>query len=208
MLRNICFSGAMVLTALVLLTLPCVGKADDHSTQTSAGTTTENPVPNVENNEADQIRTLKLSSGQTIVLMVGSSESIVTFLPVELEKMDDDVGRPEHLPYGLFDIEIEVNPGETAYVTLQLPEPAPEDYRWFKYSPDLGWYDFNVFAAFNEERTSVTLELTDGGAGDDDNVINGVIRDPSGLGSSPAGDAPAKQNDESSKACFIQAIDF
>jgi hypothetical protein len=62
---------------------------------------------------------------------------------------------------------------------------APAGYSWYKYSTDDGWIDFSSNAFFNATRDQITLTLTDGGAGDDDGVANGVIIDPSGLGSAP-----------------------
>ena len=44
-------------------------------------------------------------------------------------------------------------------------------------------YDYGDYAEFNNDRTAVTISLTDGGPGDDDGLVNGVISDPSGLGS-------------------------
>ena len=50
----------------------------------------------------------------------------------------------------------------------------------YKYLTDSGWqvYDYAVFAP---NRKSVTLMLEDGGAGDEDGVVNGVIVDPIGV---------------------------
>jgi hypothetical protein len=77
-------------------------------------------------------------------------------------------------------------PGATAMVTFYLPTPAPDGYKWYKYGPNKGWYDYSDHAEFNID-SQVTLTLVDGGAGDDDGNANGVIVDPSGLGTAPAG---------------------
>ncbi|MBW1754383.1 MAG: hypothetical protein JRJ46_15165, partial [Deltaproteobacteria bacterium] len=55
--------------------------------------------------------------------------------------------------------------------------------KWFKYNETGGWYDFSNYAVFNADRDQVTLTLVDGDPDtDDDGVANGVIKDPSGLG--------------------------
>jgi hypothetical protein len=45
-----------------------------------------------------------------------------------------------------------------------------------------GWQDYSDHAIFSEDRKSVTLEFKDGGFGDADGTANGIIIDPSGLG--------------------------
>jgi hypothetical protein len=95
--------------------------------------------------------------------------------------------------------------GDTAVVTIYLPQPAPSEYRWHKYSEKNGWIDFSRTgdgdgAEFNGDRTLVTLYITDNGAYDDDERP-GIISDPSGLG------IPGEWHDEGgvsgSGGCFI-----
>lgn len=93
---------------------------------------------------------------------------------------------PDDMIYGLIDMRLKPDViGGTMKVTIYLDSPAPAGYTWYKYSSNAGWYDFSDHAEFNALRDQVTLTLTDGGIGDDDGVANGVIVDPSGLGSSP-----------------------
>ncbi len=90
---------------------------------------------------------------------------------------------PENLIYGLIDMQIRTNTvGGTVTLTFYPPSPAPDDYTWFKYSSTDGWSDFSANVIFNDTRDQITLTLIDGGAGDDDGVANGIIVDPSGLG--------------------------
>lgn len=158
--------------------------------------------------ERRPVHTVTLDSGDMVGLTVDSGGSLSTFSAIDPADIADTEGRPDDLRYGLFDLDIEVDtPGDTVFVTLQLPEAAPEGYAWYKYSPQLGWYDFSDFAVFSADRTRVTLELTDGGAGDDDNVINGVIKDPSGLGTTRSANVSTSQTGGAdSKACFIETI--
>ena len=96
--------------------------------------------------------------------------------------------------------------GDTVEVTVYLSEAAPDDYGWYKYLPGSGWLDFSANARFNAARDQVVLTLTDGGPGDDDGVVNGVITDPSGLGTDQ--DAPfiSISGGGGSGGCFISTV--
>ena len=136
--------------------------------------------------------------------------------PVSLYAVDPDSdsianrnGMPESLIYGLIDFKIKVDaPGDSATVTIFLPEPVPEAYKWYKYSQTQGWYDFSSNVTFNSERNQLTLTLVDGGTGDDDGEQNGIIVDPSGLGIAPADSAPTNTGGGGSGGCFIDALWF
>jgi len=92
------------------------------------------------------------------------------------------------MPYGLVDITMTgITP--TAVFKINLPIPAPEEAKWYKCNSE-GCIDFDREeisggmedgAVFNDNRTSVTVYITDNGDYDDDNRT-GIIRDPSGLG--------------------------
>jgi hypothetical protein len=113
---------------------------------------------------------------------------------------------PENLIYGLVEMEIRVSaPGATTTVTIFLPSPAPDGYGWYKYNDSAGWMDYNGNAAFNPARDQVTLTLEDGGTGDDDGVVNSVIVDPSGLGTSSAGSSTSSTSagNWGGGGCFI-----
>ncbi|MDY6825379.1 MAG: choice-of-anchor U domain-containing protein, partial [Thermodesulfobacteriota bacterium] len=45
------------------------------------------------------------------------------------------------------------------------------------------WRDCSDQVTFNDARDEMAIALVDGGLGDDDGTANGVIEDPSGLGS-------------------------
>ena len=116
-------------------------------------------------------------------------------------------GKPADLLYGLVEMEIRVSgPGDTTTVTIFLPSAAPDGYGWYKYTAASGWTDYNGNAAFNPTRDQVTLTLTDGGTGDDDRVANGLIVDPSGLGTSSSassGSTSTSSGDWGGGGCFI-----
>ncbi len=93
-------------------------------------------------------------------------------------------------------------------VTIYLSQPAPANARWYKYDPDSGWRVYE-YAVFDESRTAVTISLEDGGEGDEDGVVNGIIVDPSGLGysqlsnSTPDASVPVPVVEAAGGGCFI-----
>ena len=100
--------------------------------------------------------------------------------------------------YGLIDFKIKVDiPGSSATITIFLPEPMPRGYKWYKYSQSQGWYDYSANVALKSDRTQLSITLVDGGRGDDDGQQNGIIEDPSGLGTavSPAVSDSTADND-------------
>ncbi len=116
---------------------------------------------------------------------------------VDPDSIPDSEDKPKNLIYGLIDMEIEVkNAGDTAVVTVHLPGPAPDGYKWYKYNSTTGWIDFSRDvipgddgAEFNDDRTEVTLYITDNGPYDDD-PADGIIKDPSGLGTAASTPEP------------------
>ena len=113
--------------------------------------------------------------------------------------------------YGLMDIKVRVDiPGSSTIVTVILPEPVPQGYQWYKYSPSQGWYDYSANTSLNGDRTRLTITLVDGGTGDDDGQQNGIIEDPSGLGAAPAGPASsggsASSGGGGGSGCFIDTL--
>jgi hypothetical protein len=120
-------------------------------------------------------------------------------MTVSPDSLPDSTNIPDDLIYGLIDMELKPDTvGGTVRVTIYLGNPAPVGYVWNKYGPNDGWYDYSDDAEFNADRDQVTLTLVDGGIGDDDGVANGVIVDPSGLGSAPKSYTPGGGG-----GCFI-----
>jgi hypothetical protein len=93
------------------------------------------------------------------------------------------------------------NPGDTAEVTIYFPSAAGSNASWHKYDSINGWQDYADHATFSPDRRSVTVELQDGGYGDADGTANGIIIDPSGLGS--ASSSESESNGGGGGGCFI-----
>ena len=86
-------------------------------------------------------------------------------------------------------------PGGSASVVLTFPASIPAGARIFKI--DSG--GFHEFPGSVINGNTVTLNLTDGGAGDADGVANGVIDDPVGLATPTASSSP----DSSGGGCSV-----
>ena len=87
------------------------------------------------------------------------------------------------LPHGAVSLRLtNGTAGSTATVTLTYPEALPAGTRYYKYGPTADnptdhWY---AYPGAVISGNTITLTLTDGGAGDSDLSVNGIIDDPGG----------------------------
>ena len=108
----------------------------------------------------------------------------------------DGVGNPSpadapllDFPHGFFEFTIEgLTPGETVVITITLPGDMPTTTEYWKYGPTAAnpadlWYQIPM--GDNDGDNVITIEITDGGDGDDDLVANGAITEPGGPGQQP-----------------------
>jgi len=126
------------------------------------------------------IMSLNTVEGQTMVGVEPSSEGI-TLVSVESIASDTISDQTVKMGFGLIGFRLYLADGvTTATVKISFNTRVPADAQLYKYTEENGWqvYANAVFAA---NRKSVTLMLEDGGAGDEDGVVNGVIVDPSGI---------------------------
>ena len=131
------------------------------------------------------------STGHNLGIAVPVGGKMTNCQSADPASIQDNTNRPDDLIYGLMEMEIEADePGGSVTVTIDLPNPAPADYKWYKYSSTHGWIDFSREvisgglgdgAELNADRTQVTFYITDNGQYDDD-PRDGFIKDPSGLG--------------------------
>jgi hypothetical protein len=116
---------------------------------------------------------------------------------VQPHTFEIDATTPAHKPASMVAYKLVLEePGQQARVVVHLPDPAPAGAAWLKYDAVNGWQDYTHHVVFATDRRSVTVFLQDGGHGDADGAVNGVIVDPSGLAApaeaSAADDAPVK----------------
>ena len=164
----------------------------------------------------DTIKTVRSFDGTTSIGLVRMER----VLDIEiLESMDhgtieDTVGKPDGMPMGLIGFRILTeNPGDTVLIGIALKEAAPVNAGWYKYDSIMGWQNYSSLATFSEDRKTITVELTDGGLGDADGCMNGVIVDPAGLGimddgaadvvDEPASIVTAEEGGGGGSGCFI-----
>ena len=131
----------------------------------------------------DNVISMMSNSDMPIGITVDSGGACTSLTTVDPLTLPADPQKPDDLIYGLINFRIKVaHPGDSAVISIYLSAPAPEDYSWYKYNNSTGWIDFSEHAVFNADRSQVTISITDGGPGDDDQMANGEIVDPSGLG--------------------------
>jgi hypothetical protein len=207
---------------------PCIDMGTDIDVDLPA--TDFEGTPRVLDGNGDDTATVDMGADEAFLSATGlrlvvavRGGTMTTCDPLDPATLPDE-GKPEDLPYGLIDIVIEVdNDGGAAIVTFGLQDPAPLGYRLYKYGykydevnqqydPDPTWYDYSDYVVFSQDRTQVTLTLVDGGVGDDNRAVDGIILDPSGLGTAPAAAAESTSGSVggggSDAGCFIATAAF
>jgi hypothetical protein len=150
---------------------------------------------------------IQTSTNQFIGVQELSGGTCVSLTIVDPSTIPDSLEKPSNLIYGLINMQIKVDPsGTTSTLVIYLPSPAPNDYTWYKYRPAYGWVNYSKYISFNPPRDQITITLVDGGAGDDDAVADGVINDPSGLGTDHEFPPPSDNGEGSGAGCFIGSI--
>jgi hypothetical protein len=157
----------------------------------------------------DNVLPISCSNEKYVGLEINSGGSCTSQINMPASEVSDNTNRPDNLIYGLFDMKFKTDiAGGVINVVFYLPEPAPEGYSWFKYGQN-GWYDFKDHIEFSADRKQVMITIIDGGIGDDDGLVNGVIIDPSGLGlmntNNNGGSNDGGSND-SGGGCFINTV--
>ena len=159
----------------------------------------------------------------TFIEIGAGSGDLTRMSCVDPDSIEDSSDKPDDFPYGLLEMEMAVvNAGDPGSVTIYLPNAAPVNYKWYKYTSAGDWIDFDRDlisngagdgAEFNVDRTEVTVYITDNGQYDDD-PTDMIIRDPSGLGfltSSNGGDSDSSGGNSSGSSssgggCFIRTV--
>jgi len=108
----------------------------------------------------------------------GTIEDLTALKESDLPEENSDLD----FPHGLFEFNITgLTPGETVTVSIDFPQNIPTTAQYWKYHTPQGWYQLPTMGS-NDGDNIITIQLTDGGIGDDDGVANGVIVDQGGPG--------------------------
>jgi len=120
--------------------------------------------------------------GDYVTIETGNEDlALVNVTAVEVPGGAPATPNNETLPIGLLSFEVRGAPAPpaTADVTIHLPDDVSFD-TYLKLHADT-WYDITDHVTFDSDAHTVTLHLTDGLVGDDDDgVVNGVIVDDGG----------------------------
>ena len=136
----------------------------------------------------DDIMTLHSVEGEAIVGVETVSEgaTLVAVASIPTANLTD---QSVTLGFGLVGFKLFLDEGvTTATITIHFSSAIDGEGTLYKYITDTGWEEF-ANAVFSSDGKSVTLEIEDGGLGDDDGVQNGVIVDPTGVEATLSSDA-------------------
>ena len=138
----------------------------------------------IDDNEEESIYAVNVA---TLSDTVGLSPSLgeIGYLSVlDSGEIAEEQLPEESLNYHWFDfridgLDIDVNNPASVDITFYFPEALPSGAKWYKYDRATQTVsDYTNYVVI--DGSLVTLTLTDGGLGDADGVVNGVIVDPSG----------------------------
>ena len=166
----------------------------------------------------DHIKSVNTVVGDGQIGLSTKDSSTITAIEslksVDPATIADMTNRPDNMPLGLISFKLLVSSrGDTAEIVIYLSEPADDDAKWIRYNSLQGW-EVYPYAYFNANRTQVTLQLQDGEYtyGDGDITENGIIVDPSGIGTLSdnrvEGLSEAVAEDGGGGGCFIDTVGF
>ncbi len=154
--------------------------AADYDEQGVAGILYVEPEDQPEDAGSEEI-TIKAPIGDAKVRIkaIRVSSGVVTKVIQELDpnSIPDTVNKPAGFPLGLLSFKLEVEPGAVAELNIIFSGPVPKDAQWYVYDYENGWHAY-AGAVFSANRKSMHLTFQDGGLGDTDGVINGIIVNP------------------------------
>ena len=114
----------------------------------------------------------------------GSVLSIQSEIPDESIPFPPAEDGPDFLAFGLIYYKLLVQePGNELEVSVHLSRPAYEDDQWYGYDPiNDEWRNYSRLTEFSADRQKVYLTMKDGGVGDSDGSLNGIIAGAIALG--------------------------
>jgi len=154
----------------------------------------------------NRMATVENPSG-TGAIMIDASNATGTALMEIAAKHDTDAGinqenKPEGFafPDGMVAFRLAGVPvGGTVRIDVTFPNGIPEGSKVYK-TDALGFHEYTDIAV---DGNTVTLLLTDGGAGDSDGRQNGMIDDPVGIATPVAASVPPAPSSAGSGGCSV-----
>ena len=145
------------------------------------------------------------STGEPIGISMESGGNCIELETIDPFTVFDDYDRPDTLIYDMVAMKVKVDqPGGIAKVKFFLPESLPNGTKLYHYNRyTKRWTDYSAYATFNSQQTQVTITMIDGGIGDDDGIVNGLIVDPFALGSTSTSIPSASDSGSGGGSCFI-----
>ncbi len=141
----------------------------------------EDGVP--DNNQAGILSVVSVVDGNPLAVKIDGNNVASIDALQSIDPEDLPGTPPEDMAQGAVAFKLTLKPGQTtARVTVFFSRTAADDAKYYKFTPANGWFDYSEHAFFAQDGGSATLELEDGGFGDADGVVNGIIIDPSGFG--------------------------
>jgi hypothetical protein len=136
-----------------------------------------------DNSQSDEIKSLNTAAGGIMIGIRPLDSQITRAQSVNSATLLDVGDTPINVPYGLVAFRLDVaNLGDGTTVRIYLSAAVPDSGSLVYYDSVNGWKDYSDYAVFNTDRDEVTLQLKDGGIGDNDHTENGVIVGLFGIG--------------------------
>lgn len=130
------------------------------------------------------LKSVEMISGEVLFGVKISSNvvAIDALRAMDPASLGVDGNMPGVMGFGMIGFKIRVaDSDKPAVVIVYMSEGAPENSKWYKYDLRDGWQDYTDAITFSADRSSFSLKLEDGGAGDADGTANGIIVDPGGI---------------------------
>ncbi|MBU0481007.1 MAG: hypothetical protein KKG47_07885, partial [Proteobacteria bacterium] len=151
-----------------------------------------------DNQQPGTIKSVQSMIGENPVqagLDISGAPNVTGISAIELVDPATLPALPAALPAGLVDFTVGVDtPGATVWFDLFYQTPLPASVtNLYKYDEVNGWLDYTIAGSFSisPDRKKITYSVTDGGIGDADGMVNGVIVDPVAPGPEPDADGDA-----------------
>ncbi|MEW5735055.1 MAG: choice-of-anchor U domain-containing protein [Thermodesulfobacteriota bacterium] len=166
-----------------------------------------NQVPDI--NEPDVIKDATAVTGDNIFgLDISGDPDILSIVSIQAIPADFAGSPPRIFPFGAMAFSLAVTPGATVYVNVFFDQDVPANAIWYKYNVQNGWQSYAQDAQTVSAR-QVILRLTDGGTGDADGEVNGIIVDPGGPGT-PLPPTPPEPEPKivvpQGNGCFVESL--